>query len=313
MKQVIGLFLFFFVLLCLLPLFLVKCTPASPEITVHLYSKEEKKIIPLALEEYVKGVVAAEMPAEFGLEALKAQAVAARTVAIRRMRRFGGTGYPAVAGADLSDDVGDSQAWLSRRQLIAKWGLWAYRRYWRKISAAVEATSGLIIAYDGRPIDALYHSTSGPRTANAEELWGTAVPYLKSVPCSFGQHSPRYQQEKVFTVPEFLSALGMAEERPAGGLRLQTLKRTSSGRVETMQIGARVFSGTELRSRLGLASTNITVQLRDGKVVFTTVGYGHGVGLCQYGADGMAKAGKTFQEILQYYYQGVELKKLRPN
>ena len=313
MKQVIGLFLFFFALLCLLPLFLVKCTPAPPGITVHLYLKEEKKTIPLDLEEYVKGVVAAEMPAEFGLEALKAQAVAARTVTVRRMKRFGGTGYPTVPGADLSNDVGDSQAWLSRKQLIAKWGLWGYRRYWRKINVAVEATAGLIITYDGRPIDALYHSTSGPRTANAEEIWGTSVPYLKSVPCPFGQHSPRYQQEKVFTVQELLSALGMVGERPAGGFVLRTLKRTPSGRVHTMQIGAEVFPGTELRSRLGLASTNFTVHLRDGKVVFTTVGNGHGVGLCQYGADGMAQAGKTFQEILHYYYQGVELKKLRLN
>src|SRR5690606_20031281 len=104
MKQLAGFFLFFFVLLCLLPFFLVKCTPAPPGITVQLYLKKEQKTITLALEEYVKGVVAAEMPALFELEALKAQAVAARTIAVRRMRRFGGTGYPAVPGADLRDD-----------------------------------------------------------------------------------------------------------------------------------------------------------------------------------------------------------------
>ncbi|NLM37592.1 MAG: stage II sporulation protein D [Firmicutes bacterium] len=312
MRQLTGLFLFFFVLLCLLPLFLVKCTPAPPGITVHLYLKEEKRIIALDLEEYVKGVVAAEMPAEFGLEALKAQAVAARTVAVRRLRCFGGTGYPAAPGADLSDDVRDSQAWLSRRQLIAKWGLLGYRRYWRKISAAVEATSGLILTYDGQPIDALYHSTSGPRTADAEELWGKSVPYLKSVPCSFGQHSPRYQQERVFTVPELFSTLGLAESAD-GGAAPRILKRTASGRVGTVQVGKGVFSGNELRLRLGLASTNFTVHRREGKVIFTTVGYGHGVGLCQYGADGMAQAGKAFTEILHYYYQGVELKKLRLN
>lgn len=289
----------------------MKCTPAPPGITVQLYLKEEQKTITLALEEYVKGVVAAEMPALFELEALKAQAVAARTIAVRRMRRFGGTGYPAVPGADLSDDVSDSQAWLNRKQLVAKWGRWGYHRYWRKISAAVEATSGLILTYYGRPIDALYHSTSGPRTANAEELWGTAVPYLQSVPCSFDQHSPRYRQEKVFPVPELLAALGMAEKVPSGGLTLRILSRTSSGRVHTVQIGNAVFSGNELRSRLGLASTNFTVEIRAGRVVVTTIGYGHGVGLCQYGADGMARAGKTFREILHHYYPGVELKKLR--
>lgn len=313
MKQVLGLFLFFFVLLCLLPLLLLQCTPVSPSVTVRLYLKEEKEIVHLELEEYVKGVVAAEMPAHFHPEALKAQAVAARTVAVRRLKRFGGPGYPAVSGADLSNDVNDSQAWLSRKQLVAKWGLWGYRRYWRKISTAVEATTGLIITHDGRPIDALYHSTCGPRTANAEEMWGVAVPYLKSVPCPYGQHSPRYHQEKVFSVGELLAALGLAGELPASGLPLRIVERTPSGRVQTMQIGAQLFPGNDLRSRLGLASTNFHVRLHDGKVVFATVGYGHGVGLCQYGADGMAQAGKDFREILHYYYQGVELKKLRLN
>ncbi|HBL37308.1 MAG TPA: stage II sporulation protein D [Firmicutes bacterium] len=312
MKQAIGgLFLFLFALLCLLPLFLVKCAPVPADLGVRLYLVEEKRTITIELEEYIKGVVAAEMPANFHPEALKAQAVAARTVTVRRLKRFGGSGYPAVAGADLSNDVNDSQAWLNKKQLIAKWGLWAYYRNWRKIADAVEATAGLVISYDGRPIDALYHSTSGPRTANAEEVWSASVPYLKSIPCSFCHHSPRYQQEKAFSSAEFLSALGLAGPLATGGVSLRIVDRTASGRVKTVQIGAYQYTATEVRSRLGLASTNFTVQLRDGKIIFTTIGYGHGVGLCQYGADGLAKEGKTFQEILHYYYQAVEIKKLR--
>jgi stage II sporulation protein D len=312
MRQAIGIFfLFFFILLCLLPLFLVKCLPSQPPIMVRLYLKEEKKTISLGLEEYIKGVVAGEMPANFHPEALKAQAVAARTVAVRRLKRYGGAGYPGT-DADLSNDVHDSQAWCNRKQLIAKWGLWGYYRNWQKITAAVEGTAGLVLTYHGQPIDALYHSTSGPRTANAEEVWGTPVPYLKSVPCSFGQHSPRYRQEQAFTVAAFLSALGMGEKLPATGLPLRIIDRTASGRVNTLQIGDQVYQGVDLRFRLGLASTNFTVRLEGGKVIFTTIGYGHGVGLCQYGADGLAKAGKTFREILHYYYQDVEIRKLRP-
>lgn len=311
MRQAIGgIFLFFFALVCLLPLFLVKCLPSPKDLPVRLYLKEENKTITLALEEYIKGVVAGEMPAHFHPEALKAQAVAARTVAVRRLKRFGGTGYPGTA-ADLSNDVHDSQAWLSKKQLIAKWGLWGYYHNWSKIAAAVEATAGLVLTYNGELIDALYHSTSGPRTANPEEVWGAPVPYLKSVPCSFDQHSPRYRQEQVFTVEALLSALGNGGEMPATGFSLRILDRTASGRVNRVQIGEKVYRGVDLRSCLGLASTNFTVQRQEDKVIFTTIGYGHGVGLCQYGADGLAKEGKTFQEILHYYYRGVEIRKLR--
>ena len=311
MRQAIGaLFLFCFALLCLFPLFLVKCLPKPAGLTVRLYLKEEQKTITLALEEYVKGVVAGEMPANFHPEALKAQAVAARTVAVRRLKRFGGPGYPGTE-ADLSNDVQDAQAWLSKKQLIAKWGLWGYYQNWGKIAAAVEATAGLVLTYDGKLIDALYHSTSGPRTANAEEVWGTSVPYLKSVPCPYDQHSPRYRQEQVFTVEALLSALASGEKPPASGLTLRILERTASGRVKTVRIGEKDYRGVDLRSRLGLASTNFTLRQQGEKVIFTTPGYGHGVGLCQYGADGLAKEGKTFREILHYYYQGVEIRKLR--
>lgn len=314
MKQTISvLFLFLFALLCLLPLFLIKCAPVPADLEVRLYLVEEKRTITLELEEYIKGVVAAEMLANFHPEALKAQAVAARTMTVRRLKRFGGSGYPGVPGADLSNDVNDSQAWLSKKQLIAKWGLWAYQRNWKKISEAVESTAGLVIVYEGRPIDALYHSTSGPRTANAEEVWSALVPYLKSVPCSFCHHSPRYQQEKAFSSTEFLSALGLSGLLATGDLSLRILDRTASGRVKTVQIGTYQYTATEIRSRLGLASTNFTVHLRDGKLIFATIGYGHGVGLCQYGADGMAKEGWTFLEILQHFYQAVEIRKLRSN
>ncbi|NLW56588.1 MAG: stage II sporulation protein D [Firmicutes bacterium] len=315
MKQALcGLFLSLFILLFLLPLTLSKCGPAPQGITVCLYLKEANKIITLDLEEYVMGVVAAEMPANFHPEALKAQAVAARTVTVRRLKRFGGPGYPAVEGADLSDDINDSQAWLSKQELVGKWGLWNYLGYWRKIAEAVEATGGQILTFQGQPIDAVYHSTSGPRTESSEAVWGVALPYLRSVECLYDQHSPKYSQEQVFTVSEVQAQLQLGKVSPVATGRpfVQILNLTGSGRVNSIRLGDKVFSGTELRRRLGLNSTHFQCRLEQDRLIFKTIGYGHGVGLCQYGADGLAKQGRNYRQILAHYYQGVQLSKLAP-
>lgn len=315
MKQALcGLFLSLFFLLFLLPLTLSKCGPAPQGITVRLYLKEAKKVITLDLEEYIMGVVAAEMPANFHPEALKAQAVAARTVTVRRLKRFGGPGYPAVPGADLSDDVNDSQAWLSKQQLIVKWGFINFLGNWRKIAEAVEVTRGQILTYQGQPIDAVYHSTSGPRTEASEAVWGVALPYLRSVECRFDQHSPKYSQEQAFTLSEVQSLLQLGKVSPtsAGRPFVQILTQTGSGRVESIRLGDQVFSGTELRRRLGLNSTYFQCRHDGERLIFKTTGYGHGVGLCQYGADGLAKQGRDYRQILTYYYQGVQLSKLAP-
>ena len=312
MKQALcGLFLSLFFLLLLLPLSLSRCDTSPQGLIVHLYLEDEKRINALDLEEYVRGVVAAEMPANFQLEALKAQAVAARTVTARRLKRFGGPGYPAVQGADLSDDINDSQAWLSKKELVSKWGLWNYYGFWKKICTAVEETKGLVITYEGKLIDAVYHSTSGPKTENAEEVWGAYLPYLRSVDCLYDRHSPKYSQEQVFSVTEFQSKLGMEKLPTVGGLPfIQILNYTSSGRVKRIRVADQVYQGKELRSLLGLYSTNFSYSSLNGQFIFKTIGYGHGVGLCQYGADGLAQQGRNFREILHYYYQGIEIKKL---
>ncbi len=313
MKQTFfGLFLSMVILVLLLPLILIKCDTKPKGITVRLYLKDEKKIIPLELEEYIKGVVAAEMPAEFHLEALKAQAVAARTVTIKRLKQFGGPGYQAVQGADLSDDINDSQAWLGKKDVLKKWGLFNYYAYWRKISRAVEETSGLIITFEGKPIDAVYHSTSGPKTENSEDVWGVFQTYLRSVQCPFDKHSPRYFQEMTFSFTELQSRLGVDTDFPfLSNSFIRIINYTASGRVKNIWIGGRVYQGKEIRSLLGLNSTLFTCEVStNNKVVFKTIGYGHGVGLCQYGADGLGKLGKEYQDIIRYYYQGVKIQKL---
>lgn len=315
MRQAIsGLFLSLVFLLLILPLILIVGPRFSGKgISVHLYLTEKKKIITVPLEEYIKGVVAAEMPAQFHPEALKAQAVAARTVTIKRLKRFGGRGCKVSPKADFSDDFRDGQAWLSRQELVKKWGFWGYRRNWARISRAVEETAGLILTYQGVPIDAVYHSTSGPRTENSEEVWGVYYPYLRSVECPYDKHSPRYTETKVITFSELHSKLGLAFSVPAGAgsalIRIHSL--TGGGRVKELTVGGKIMRGEDFRLALGLKSSRFKYETGRDYIRFTTVGYGHGVGMCQYGADGMAKVGKNFCDILLYYYRGVEIKRLK--
>lgn len=287
----------------------------APQTVIKLYHHKTKQIEQLALEEYIKGVVAAEMPAEFQDEALKAQAVAARTYAISHMKAFGGNGL-AQTEADISDDIQVGQAWLSTAELEDKWGKAAYAVYWPKISRAVDATMGIVATFQGELIRAVFHSTCGERTASAQEVWGFDYPYLQSVSCRWDSLSPRYHDTKHMALATAAETLGTdIDVRPvfgsSAGSRIEILEKTTSGRVQRVQIGQRTFSGQEVREKLNLRSTNFQMAIEDGQLVVTTIGYGHGVGLCQYGANGMAQEGRSYQDIIRYYYQGVTLAAIR--
>lgn len=283
------------------------------DIPIRVYLHETDKIVMMSLEEYIKGVVAAEMPAEFDIEALKAQAVAARTYAVKNMALFGGQGLASHPGADVSTDHRESQAWLSQVQLKTRWGPFKFGHYWDRIAQAVDETRGLIITYSGEPINAVFHSTSAERTASAQEVWGFDYPYLKSVPCSWDAASPRYAETKSITVAELEQRLGadagvLAAAQNGNNTIAQIIDRTESGRVDKVRIGSKTFSGISVREKLELRSANFSVEAKGSSLVFKTLGYGHGVGLCQYGANGMAKDGHDFREILTYYYTGVAIK-----
>lgn len=279
-------------------------------ITVYLH--DQGKSVEMNLEEYIKGVVAAEMPAEFDLEALKAQAVAARTYAARHMRMYGGAGSLRHPEADISTDPREGQAWLGEQALKDKWGSFNYHRYWTKISRAVEETGGMVLTYKGELINALFHSTSGGRTEDPGEIWGQQIPYLKSVPCPWDQNSPRYKGQKEFSISELEGLLGpeagvVTAAKSGSNEMVKVVEKTASGRVKKVRIGSKIFEGTAVREKLGLHSTNFTWMLNGDKIQFDTTGYGHGVGMSQYGANGMAKDGKGYKEILLYFYQGTEL------
>lgn len=328
MKQAILLFgILVIVAVVILPAFIVRglypgaggiTNPAKPargeEVYVRVFLHENGRITEMPLEEYVNGVVAAEMPAGFEPEALKAQAVAARTFAVKNMAAFGGSGLAEHPGADISTDHRSGQAWLSEEQLKERWGA-AYPKYREKITRAVADTAGMIAVYNGEPIHAVFHSTSGARTASAKEVWGSDYPYLVSVDCPWDQNAPRYQDTKEFALADIETILGAGSGvvtalKTGSSGAVAVLNRTDSGRVDKMRIGSSVLSGVEIRDKMGLRSTNFTFSVQGDKLVVKTIGYGHGVGLCQYGANGMAKEGRDFRQILTHYYTGVSLRNI---
>ncbi|WP_027338779.1 stage II sporulation protein D [Halonatronum saccharophilum] len=261
---------------------------------IDIYNVKTGEIMELDIEEYLKGVVAAEMPALFEIEALKAQSVAARTYTLNKMRN-----------SRLTTDSNTDQAWASQEDLLQRWGLSGYLNYWPKISAAVEETKGWVLFYRGDFINAVYHSTSGDYTEPAHKVWGNRVSYLQSVASDYEQESPYYQRNSRFSRDEVANKL----EVSLNDLSLiEISKRSSSDRVLEMRVGDDIFSGREIRSKLALHSTNFSLKEDGEYIVFSTSGYGHGVGMSQYGANGMARRGYDFKDILQHYYTGVTLK-----
>ncbi|MBM7557004.1 stage II sporulation protein D [Halanaerobacter jeridensis] len=264
---------------------LINLIESKPQITVYDYKLQQEKTLPL--EEYVKGVVAAEMPASFPLEALKAQAVAARTYALKK----------EINGQRLTTSSKFDQAWLSKQELKNKWTTDNFFYNWSKISTAVEETAGLVLVYNDELITAAYHSTSGGRTAAAVEVWGGKIPYLKSVNSYCENNSPYYNQQQFFTWQQLAKNLDSINYK-----QVQIISRSNSGRVLKMKINKQVFSGREIRKKLALNSTKFRFIKTELGIKFIVDGFGHGVGMSQYGAQGLAEEGCNFIEILYHYY-----------
>ncbi|OUM84164.1 MAG: stage II sporulation protein D [Bacillus thermozeamaize] len=289
----------------------IRLDPEAGEPLVTVYLSQEKRVIQVPLEQYVRGVVAAEMPIDFELEALKAQAIASRTYIVQRLILGDFSDVPA--GAMVSDTV-QHQAYLDENTLRARWGL-AYEKNMAKLTKAVAETRGKVITYKGKPIYATFFSTSNGYTENAHEYWhGNALPYLKSVPSPWDARSPKFQATVKLPLEKFLAKLSLKPEVTAttdGRPWIEVVSKTTGHRVKEVRIGDKLFSGREIREALGLNSSDFTVRVNGDELEFTTNGYGHGVGMSQYGADGMAKEGKKAEEIIRYYYQGVELQDYR--
>lgn len=250
------------------------------------------------MDDYLVGVVLAEMPASFEPEALKAQAVVARTYAIRAARTGGKHGDGSVCGL-----YSCCQAYIDPEEYKTSGGT---EENIQKVRSAVYATSNQIVTYQGEPIEATYFSCSGGVTEDAVAVWGTEYPYLRSVE-SPGEEGAKWYTDSVrFTAQEFQNKLGVTlAGTPSQWFSGVTY--TQGNGVDTIQIGGVTYRGTDLRMKLGLRSTNFTVEIENGTIVIHTKGYGHRVGMSQYGADAMALEGSAYQEILAHYYPGTEL------
>ncbi len=268
--------------------------------TVSVFDKTRGEITEYDLEEYLVGVVSAEMPASYETEALKAQAVAARSYILSR------EGYknPDHQGADVCTDPSHCKAYLSEAEADKKWGKDWSKKYLGKIKEAVNATKGEYIAYGGEAAVACFSAASSGKTEDAEDVWGTETPYLKSV------ESPGDLTYKDFTatvsvpIEEFREKLGVTSSA------VGEASYTKGGSVKTINIGDKSFLGTDLRSLFNLNSANFELKVDEKNAVFTSKGKGHGVGMSQYGANQMALNGKNYTEILLHYYSNVTIEKL---
>lgn len=275
--------------------------------TITLLHKDTNEVERVNLDEYIACVVSAEMPATYELEALKAQAIVARTYTIYKI-----TTSKKHDNADICDKSTCCQAWISKEDRLKKWDEDKRTENWNKIIQAVNETAGKIITYDDKPINAFFHSNSGGKTEVPFYVWGgTGYPYLQVVETSGEEAYSQYSSEAKFTKKEFIERIKKEHEDFEINLDeencIEIIKRDDSDRVVTIKVGNINLSGVETRTLLGLRSANFTVEINQDEILFKVIGYGHGVGMSQTGADALAKQGKNYEEIIKHFYVGVEI------
>lgn len=279
---------------------------AESPLDVPVYRSQSKEIENIALEEYVIGVVASEMPADFEKEALKAQALAARTYITKQLMKEQAISAPK---GSVVTDTQMHQVYKNDEELKKIWGK-DYTWKLAKITEAVAATQGKILTYDNQPIEALFFSTSNGYTENSEDYWQEPIPYLKSVESMWDEKSPKFYDKKVIPLQKFQKTLGVTIKNNGSVGKITEL--TPGKRVATVEVGGKEFSGKDVREKLGLKSSDFTWELKGDSVVIETKGFGHGVGMSQYGANFMAEDGKAYADIVSYYYKGAAISDAEP-
>lgn len=276
---------------------------------IKLLHKKTGQVETVNIDDYLCNVVSAEMPANFELEALKAQAIVARTYTVFKAQN------PKHNNADICDDSTCCQAWISKEDRLARWDENLREDNWQKICNAVNETKGKIITYDGKPINAFFHSNSGGTTEIPVNVWGgSGYPYLQSVETSGEDGYTQYASEVNLTKEE---VLGKLREKYSdiqidfsNSEDIKILEYTDSNRVKTVKFGNHNISGVEARTIFGLKSTNFEINIDGENIKFSVKGYGHGVGMSQTGADSMAKQGSNAEEIIKHFYTGVEIQNI---
>ena len=270
----------------------------SNNTTVRIYRENTNTIDNVPLEEYVIGVVAGEMPIDFQLEALKAQAVASRSYVMKQIEKNINKEYDVV-------DTVTNQVYLDNEHLMAVWSD-SYVSNINKIKEAVLETKGEYISYDNKVAEALFFSTSPGITENSEEIFVSKEPYLRSVLSKWDEISPLYNTTITYILSEFYNILNIEYKN---NLNIEITQKTSTGRIKKIKINNNEFTANYICSKLSLNSTYFEIIQDGSKVIIKNRGYGHGVGMSQYGAEGMARSGYTYDQILKYYYKDIEIKK----
>lgn len=266
---------------------------------IKVKRNKANEIIEVPLEEYVIGVVAGEMPASFNIEALKAQAVASRTYVLKK-EESSNNDYDVV-------DTTSNQVYIDYDEMKEKWQN-NYDTYLSKIKKAVQETKGEVILYNNNLIDAMFFSTSNGYTENSKDVFSNSVPYLVSVESGWDkEESPVFSSTKEVSKSEFLFNLGLDAN---DSINISNIEKTNTGRVKTITINNKKFESSKIRNVFNLRSTSFEIKITDDKVIFNVNGYGHGVGMSQYGANGMAKNGYKYNDILTHYYKNCDIKKI---
>lgn len=283
--------------------------------SIKVYLSKENKIVDMNLEEYVRGVVCAEMPAEFGIEALKAQAVAARTYALAHIERYGGTKCTDAKGADVCDTV-NSQVYMSKEKRFSLWGNNSAVGYWNKITDAVNQTEGEILTFNDKLVlEPYYFAVSSGKTESAIEVFSSDEPYLKSVSSPGEEVAPNYKSSKKYKLAEFVKIVNSKYSKANLSLKnfknqINIQEKTSAGSVKKIKLGNITISGADFRNMLSLNSSNFKIIFTNKDIQIDCFGYGHGVGMSQWGAGIMAKSGNNYEQILSHYYQGIKIEKI---
>lgn len=276
--------------------------------TIKLLHSATNQVEEIKLDQYLYGVVSAEMPANFENEALKAQAVVARTYTIYKIKTNSGK----HEGADICDNSNCCQAWISKEDRLVRWDENLRQSNWNKIVEAVNTTQGKIITYQNEPINAFFHSNSGGKTETTANVWGgTGYPYLQAVATSGEDTYTQYHSEVTLTKQTFIDKIKQKHSTFKIDFAkedcIKVLEYTDGNRVKKIKIGNLELSGVEVRTLLNLKSANFKVTIENENIKFEVIGYGHGVGMSQTGADSMAKSGSNYEEIIKHFYTGVEI------
>ena len=275
--------------------------------TIKLLHKDSNEVEEVKLDDYIACVVSAEMPVSYDIEALKAQAIVARTYTIYKI-----TTSKKHEQADICDKSTCCQAWISKENRLKKWKEDVANENWNKIIKAVNETAGKIITYNDKPINAFFHANSGGKTEVPFYVWGgSGYPYLQSVSTAGEDAYSQYKSEVTITKQEFVNNIKEKysdfEIDFSNENCITVLEYTDGNRVKKIKIGNKEFSGVEIRTLMGLKSANFNIEVQEDSIYFSVLGYGHGVGMSQTGADSMAKEGKNYEEIIKHFYTGVEI------